>query len=77
MASDVARYYRIIFNKGQVRLAHGLENNDNICHDLSVSMVIEGFHTTELYFLLKVMLQCSIDNLTILSYTERKQLVFD
>ena len=43
MASDVARHYRIIFNKGQVRLAHGLENNDNMVrHDLSVSMVIEG-----------------------------------
>ena len=43
MASDVARHYRIIFNKGQVRLAHGLENNDNMVrHDLSVSMFIEG-----------------------------------
>ena len=43
MACDVARYYRIIFNKGQVHLAHGLENNDNMVgHDLLVSMVIEG-----------------------------------
>ena len=42
MVSDVARHYRIIFNKGQVRLAHGLENNDNMVrHDLSVLMVIE------------------------------------
>ena len=43
MASDVARHYRIIFNKGQVRLAHGLENNDNMVrNNLSVSMAIEG-----------------------------------
>ena len=54
MASDVARHYRIIFNKGQVRLAHGLENNDNMVrHDLSVSMVIEGSRNTKLYFLSK------------------------
>ena len=44
MASDVARHCRIIFNKGQVRLAHELENKDNMArHDLSVSMVIEGY----------------------------------
>ena len=43
MASDVARHCGIIFNKGQVRLAHGLEGNDNMVrHDLSGSMVIEG-----------------------------------
>ena len=43
MACDVARHYRIIFNKGQVRLANWLENNDNMVrHDVSVSMVIEG-----------------------------------
>ena len=43
MASDVAQRYRIIFSKGQVRLAHGLESHDNmVSNDLSVSMVIEG-----------------------------------
>ena len=43
MASDVARHCRIIFNKGKVRLARGLESNDKMVrHDLSVSMVVEG-----------------------------------
>jgi hypothetical protein len=43
VASDVARHYSIIIDKGQVRLAHWLENNDNMVrHDLSVSMGIEG-----------------------------------
>ena len=43
MASDISPHYGIIFNTGQVRLAHGLENNDNMVHQhLSVSMVIEG-----------------------------------
>ena len=38
-----------------MRLAHGLENNDNMVrHDLSVSMVIEGsLRNTKLYFLSK------------------------
>ena len=43
MASDVARHCGIIFNKGQVRLAHGLESNDNMVrHDLSVSKLFES-----------------------------------
>ena len=51
-----------------MHLAHGLENNDNMVrHDLPVSMVIEGsLYSTKLYFLPKMMLQCSIDNHTIL-----------
>ena len=37
-----------------MRLAYGLENNDNMVrHDLSVSMVIEGSPNAKLYFLSK------------------------
>ena len=43
MASDVTRHDGIIFNKCRVRLAHGLEINDNMVrHDLPVSMFIDG-----------------------------------
>ena len=43
MASDVTRHDGIIFNKCRVRLAHGLEINDNrVRHDSPVLMFIEG-----------------------------------